>query len=128
MVLDFEYDNPPNEYAADTLMPIPFQSSMYYKLVGGNTYQATEKDQDNTDQNSVTNTDHNPLSDSFPDTVEFPGTIIFTDEDRTFTNKIANRIMEIATDGMVDRISGYEEFLSNETVLQQIREKYNPGE
>ena len=46
IVLDFEYDNPPNEYAADTLMPIPFQSSMYYKLVGGNTYQATEEDQD----------------------------------------------------------------------------------
>lgn len=60
--------------------------------------------------------------------VEFPGTIIFTDEDRTFVNRIANRIMEIATDGMVDRISGYEEFLANETVLQQIREKYNPGE
>lgn len=54
----------------------------------------------------------------------FSGTIIFTDEDRTFINSIANRIMDIAPSGTVDRISTYENFLSNQTVLQQIREKY----
>ena len=55
----------------------------------------------------------------------FKGTIIFADDDRAFINNIANRIMDIAPTGTVDRIATYEEFLANETVLQQIKEKYN---
>ena len=55
---------------------------------------------------------------------EFHGTIIFADEDRAFTDKIANRIIDITPNGTVDRIATYEEFLANETVLQQVREKY----
>ena len=54
----------------------------------------------------------------------FPGTIIFVDEDRAFIQAIANRIMDITTQGTVDRISTYEDFLSNETVRLQIRDKY----
>ena len=56
--------------------------------------------------------------------VDFPGTIIFVDEDRAFIEAIANRIMDITTQGTVDRISTYEEFLANETVRLQIRDKY----
>lgn len=56
--------------------------------------------------------------------VDFPGTIIFVDEDRAFIQAIANRIMDITTQGTVDRISTYEEFLANETVRLQIKEKY----
>lgn len=56
--------------------------------------------------------------------VEFPGTIIFVDEDRAFIQAIANRIMDITTQGTVDRISTYEDFLANETVRLQIRDKY----
>ena len=56
--------------------------------------------------------------------VEFPGTIIFVDEDRAFIEAIANRVMDIATQGTIDRISGYEEFLANETVKLQIKDKY----
>lgn len=54
----------------------------------------------------------------------FPGTIIFTDEDRVFIQSIANRIMDIAPSGTVDRISDYESFLANEIVRRQIHEKY----
>ena len=57
--------------------------------------------------------------------IEFPGTVIFAEEDRAFINAIANRIIDVAPTGTVDRISSYEDFLSNETVLQQIKEKYN---
>ena len=60
--------------------------------------------------------------------VNFSGTIIFADEDRVFTQNIANRIMDIAPSGTVDRISSYEDFLANETVQQQIHEKYSIGE
>ena len=56
--------------------------------------------------------------------VEFPGTIIFVDEDREFIQAIANRIMDITPQGTVDRISTYEDFLANETVKSQIKGKY----
>ena len=56
--------------------------------------------------------------------VEFPGTIIFVDEDREFIKAIANRIMDITPQGTVDRISSYDDFLANETVKLQIKEKY----
>ncbi|MBO4779235.1 MAG: ABC transporter ATP-binding protein, partial [Selenomonadaceae bacterium] len=56
--------------------------------------------------------------------VEFPGTIIFVDEDREFMRAIANRIMDITPQGTVDRISSYDDFLVNETVKLQIKEKY----
>lgn len=56
--------------------------------------------------------------------IEFPGTIIFVDEDREFIQAIANRIMDITPQGTVDRISTYEDFLANETVKTQIKDKY----
>lgn len=56
---------------------------------------------------------------------KFQGNIILIDDDRNFINAIANRIMDIAPTGTVDRISSYEDFLKNETVRQQIKEKYN---
>lgn len=56
--------------------------------------------------------------------VDFPGTLIFVDEDRTFIQAIADRIMDITPQGTVDRISDYDNFLANETVRMQIKEKY----
>ncbi len=55
----------------------------------------------------------------------FKGTIIFSEEDRAFLENVANRIIDVAPSGTVDRISTYEEFLANETVKTQIKEKYN---
>ena len=67
-----------------------------------------------------------PLIEALEDGLKnFKGNIILIDDDRTFINAIANRIMDIAPTGTVDRISTYEDFLKNETVLQQIKEKYN---
>lgn len=59
---------------------------------------------------------------------KFSGTIIFADEDRVFTQNIANRIMDIAPSGTVDRICSYEDFLANEVVKMQISEKYSVKE
>lgn len=56
--------------------------------------------------------------------IDFPGTIIFVDEDRAFIQAIANRIMDITPQGTVDRIANYEDFLANETVKLQIKDKY----
>ena len=55
----------------------------------------------------------------------FAGTIIFSAKDRVLVETVANRIIDITPNGTVDRISTYEDFLSNETVQQQVKEKYN---
>ena len=55
---------------------------------------------------------------------EFPGTVIFVDEDRAFIRAIADRIIDITPQGTVDRIASYDDFLANETVKLQIKEKY----
>lgn len=55
---------------------------------------------------------------------EFPGTVIFVDEDRAFIRAIADRIIDITPQGTVDRIANYDDFLANETVKLQIKEKY----
>ena len=56
--------------------------------------------------------------------INFAGTIIFVDEDREFIRAIANRVMDITPQGTVDRIANYDDFLANETVKLQIKEKY----
>lgn len=56
--------------------------------------------------------------------IAFPGTALFVSHDFEFVQTIANRIIDITPDGVVDRMSTYEEFLSNETVKQQLAEKY----
>lgn len=42
---------------------------------------------------------------------EFPGTILFTSHDHTFTQTIANRILELKPNGYVDTLSTYDEYL-----------------
>ncbi len=56
--------------------------------------------------------------------ISFPGTILFVSHDHEFVQTIANRIIDITPDGVVDRVTTYDDFLSNETVKQQLAEKY----
>lgn len=42
---------------------------------------------------------------------EFPGTVLFTSHDHTFTQTIANRVLELRPDGYTDTLSTYDEFL-----------------
>lgn len=56
--------------------------------------------------------------------VEFDGTVIFADSDREFIQAIANRIIDVTPDGIVDRLSTYDDFLNNYSVRRQIAEKY----
>ena len=60
--------------------------------------------------------------------MSFSGTILFASRDHEFTQTVANRIIEITPVGVVDRISTYDEYLSNETVKQQLAEKYKAAE
>ena len=54
----------------------------------------------------------------------FKGTVIFADSDHEFIQAIATRIINLTPNGTVDRISTYEEFLTNEAVKEQIEAKY----
>ncbi|ERL05920.1 ABC-F family ATP-binding cassette domain-containing protein [Mitsuokella sp. oral taxon 131] len=56
--------------------------------------------------------------------IAFTGTVLFVSHDHEFVQTIANRIIDITPDGVVDRVSTYDDFLANETVKQQIAEKY----
>ncbi|MBE6074057.1 MAG: ATP-binding cassette domain-containing protein [Selenomonas ruminantium] len=56
--------------------------------------------------------------------IAFKGTALFVSHDHEFVQTIANRIIDITPDGVVDRVTTYDDFLSNETVKQQLAEKY----
>lgn len=56
--------------------------------------------------------------------IAFTGTMLFVSHDHEFIQTIANRIMEITPNGVVDRVTTYDEYLANETVKKQLAEKY----
>ena len=60
--------------------------------------------------------------------IAFKGTALFASHDHEFVQTIANRIIDITPDGVVDRVTTYDDFLANETVQQQIAEKYKRRE
>ena len=57
--------------------------------------------------------------------IAFKGTMLFVSHDHEFIQTIANRIIDITPDGVVDRGMTYDEFLENETVRALLAEKYN---
>ncbi len=56
--------------------------------------------------------------------IAFTGTLLFVSHDHEFIQTIANRIIEITPNGVVDRAMTYDEYLENDTVKQQLAEKY----
>lgn len=56
--------------------------------------------------------------------IAFKGTMLFVSHDHEFIQTIANRIIQLAPQGIVDRVTTYDEFLENPTVRQLLAEKY----
>ena len=50
---------------------------------------------------------------------EYPGSMIFTSHDHTFTHTIANRIIELTPNGILDKLMTYDEYLEDERVKAQ---------
>ncbi|MEZ4911245.1 MAG: ATP-binding cassette domain-containing protein [Saprospiraceae bacterium] len=46
--------------------------------------------------------------------VNFPGNILFTSRDHTFTQTVATRIIEIGQKGFIDRLKSFDEFISDD--------------
>ena len=53
---------------------------------------------------------------------EYKGTVVFYSHDHEFVNTVANRIIEISPNGMLDKLMTYDEFLTDPKVKEQ-REK-----
>ncbi|MBA9084809.1 ATPase subunit of ABC transporter with duplicated ATPase domains [Fontibacillus solani] len=59
--------------------------------------------------------------------IDFDGTIMFTSHDHQFIQTIANRIIEITPNGIIDRVMSYDEYLESEEV-QNLRKSMYPEE
>lgn len=50
---------------------------------------------------------------------DYKGTVLFTSHDHEFTQTVANRIIELTPNGMIDKVMTYDEYIANEKVAQQ---------
>ncbi|SFS30399.1 ABC-F family ATP-binding cassette domain-containing protein [Marininema halotolerans] len=55
---------------------------------------------------------------------EFPGTIIFTTHDHQMIQSVANRVMEITPQGLVDKMTTYDEYLEDQALQQKVKSMY----
>ena len=54
----------------------------------------------------------------------FPGVVLFNSRDHEFVSSVANRIIEITPDGIIDRMMNFDDYLKDEHVRQLRAEKY----
>ncbi len=50
---------------------------------------------------------------------DFKGTIFFTSHDHTFTQTVANRIIEISPNGTLDKLLEYDEYIADPKIQEQ---------
>jgi ATPase subunit of ABC transporter with duplicated ATPase domains len=54
----------------------------------------------------------------------FQGVVLFTTHDHQFMQSVANRIIEITPNGMIDKLMTYDEYLQDERAKTQRAELY----
>ncbi len=59
---------------------------------------------------------------------DFKGFIIFTSHDHQFMQTVANRVIEITPNGLIDKLMTYDEYISDERVKEQQEQMYPAGE
>ena len=57
--------------------------------------------------------------------IEYPGSVLFSSHDHEFIKTIANRIIEIGPNGMIDKRMPYDEYLADEAIKERRIELYN---
>ncbi|MEK6477994.1 ATP-binding cassette domain-containing protein [Catalinimonas sp. 4WD22] len=55
---------------------------------------------------------------------DFPGTVLFTSHDHEFTQTIANRIIEITPNGILDKLMTFDEYMEDEYIASQRDQLY----
>jgi ATPase subunit of ABC transporter with duplicated ATPase domains len=56
--------------------------------------------------------------------ISFKGNVIFSSHDHRFIETVANRVFEITPQGLVDRLSDFDEFLENDALQAEIDGMY----
>ena len=56
---------------------------------------------------------------------DYPGAMLFASHDLQFIDTVANRIIELTPDGIIDRRMNYEEYLADETLKTQRQKMYH---
>ncbi|KEO84827.1 ABC-F family ATP-binding cassette domain-containing protein [Tumebacillus flagellatus] len=56
--------------------------------------------------------------------IKYTGTLLFVSHDHQFVETIANRIMEITPNGLVDKVTTYDEYLADDRVKEQLEKMY----
>ncbi|HEX3075438.1 MAG TPA: ATP-binding cassette domain-containing protein [Lachnospiraceae bacterium] len=51
--------------------------------------------------------------------IKFSGVVLFTSQDHQFVQTVANRIMEITANGLIDKITTYDEYLDNDELARK---------
>lgn len=51
--------------------------------------------------------------------IKFPGVVLFTSQDHQFIQTTANRIMEITPNGLIDKITTYDEYLDSDIMARK---------
>jgi ATPase subunit of ABC transporter with duplicated ATPase domains len=57
--------------------------------------------------------------------IQFDGTILFTSHDHQFVQTIANRIIEIAPNGIMDKMTTFDEYLESDECKKFRSKAYN---
>lgn len=56
--------------------------------------------------------------------MNFPGTVIFTSHDHTFTQTTANRVLELTPSGCIDKMMSYDDYIESSKIQEQRAEMY----
>lgn len=51
--------------------------------------------------------------------IKFPGVVLFTSQDHQFIQTIANRIIEFTPNGMIDKVTTYDEYLDSDDMARK---------
>lgn len=60
--------------------------------------------------------------------VSFPGVILFTSHDHEFIQTIANRIVEITPNGVIDRMMPFDDYMADEQIKELRKEYYKDSD
>ncbi len=60
--------------------------------------------------------------------IKYPGVILFSCHDHQFVQTTANRIMEITPNGLIDKITTYDEYLENDEMARKRQKSYSLSE
>lgn len=56
--------------------------------------------------------------------IKFNGSILFTSSDQQFVNSIANRLIEITPNGIIDKYMSYDEYVRDQALQQEVANMY----